>query len=33
MLGRALSETLRAKLDGDVSGRDEELRYALKVAR
>ena len=32
-LGRALSETLRAKLDGEVDGRDEELRYALRVAR
>lgn len=32
-LGRALSETLRAKLDGEVEGRDEELRYALQVAR
>jgi tRNA nucleotidyltransferase (CCA-adding enzyme) len=30
-LGRALAETLRAKLDGDVAGRDDELRYALKV--
>jgi tRNA nucleotidyltransferase (CCA-adding enzyme) len=28
-LGRALAETLRAKLDGEVSGREEELRYAL----
>ena len=32
-LGRALSETLRAKLDGEIDGRDEELRYALQVAR
>jgi tRNA nucleotidyltransferase (CCA-adding enzyme) len=32
-VGRALSETLRAKLDGEVAGRDEELRYALQVAR
>src|SRR4051794_39025339 len=32
-LGRALSETLRAKLDGEVEGRDAELRYALQVAR
>jgi tRNA nucleotidyltransferase (CCA-adding enzyme) len=32
-LGRALAETLRAKLDGEVSGRDDELRYALKVVR
>ena len=31
-LGRALAETLRAKLDGEVAGRDDELRYALKVA-
>lgn len=32
-LGRALAETLRAKLDGEVEGRDDELRYALKVVR
>ena len=32
-LGRALAETLRAKLDGQVAGRDAELRYALQVAR
>jgi tRNA nucleotidyltransferase (CCA-adding enzyme) len=32
-LGRVLAETLRAKLDGDVAGRDDELRYALRVAR
>jgi len=32
-LGRALSETLRAKLDGEIDGREEELRYALQVAR
>ena len=32
-LGRALAETLRAKLDGEVEGREEELRYALQVAR
>ena len=32
-LGRALEETLRRKLDGRVSGRDEELRAALEVAR
>ena len=32
-LGRALSETLRAKLDGEVEGREDELRYALQVAR
>ena len=28
-LGRALAETLRRKLDGEVSGRDDELRMAL----
>ena len=32
-LGRALEETLRKKLDGELEGRDEELRYALEVAR
>jgi tRNA nucleotidyltransferase (CCA-adding enzyme) len=32
-LGRALEETLRRKLDGLVSGRDEELETALLVAR
>ena len=32
-LGRALEETLRKKLDGELAGRDEELRYALEVAR
>jgi tRNA nucleotidyltransferase (CCA-adding enzyme) len=32
-LGRALEETLRLKLDGEVSGRDDELRAALQVAR
>lgn len=32
-LGRALEETLRRKLDGQLAGRDEELRYALEVAR
>ena len=32
-VGRALEETLRKKLDGEVDGRDEELRYALEVAR
>jgi tRNA nucleotidyltransferase (CCA-adding enzyme) len=32
-LGEALEETLRQKLDGHVSGRDEELRVALAVAR
>jgi tRNA nucleotidyltransferase (CCA-adding enzyme) len=33
MLGRALAETLRAKLDGQVSGREDELRYALEAVR
>jgi tRNA nucleotidyltransferase (CCA-adding enzyme) len=32
-LGRALQETLRKKLDGELDGRDEELRFALEVAR
>ena len=32
-LGRALDETLRRKLDGLVSGRDEELETALLLAR
>jgi tRNA nucleotidyltransferase (CCA-adding enzyme) len=32
-IGRALEETLRRKLDGLVSGRDEELRTALLLAR
>jgi tRNA nucleotidyltransferase (CCA-adding enzyme) len=32
-LGEALEEALRQKLDGRVSGRDEELRVALAVAR
>jgi tRNA nucleotidyltransferase (CCA-adding enzyme) len=32
-LGRALEETLRRKLDGLVSGRDEELATALQLAR
>ena len=32
-LGRALEETLKKKLDGELDGRDEELRYALEVAR
>jgi tRNA nucleotidyltransferase (CCA-adding enzyme) len=31
-LGRALAETLRRKLDGQIAGRDEELRFALAVA-
>ena len=32
LLGRALEETLTRKLDGEVHGRDEELRVALDVA-
>jgi tRNA nucleotidyltransferase (CCA-adding enzyme) len=32
-LGRALEETLRRKLDGEVSGREAELRVALALAR
>src|SRR5206468_3185399 len=32
-LGEALEETLRQKLDGRVSGPEEELRVALAVAR
>jgi tRNA nucleotidyltransferase (CCA-adding enzyme) len=32
-VGRALDEVLRRKLDGEVSGRDDELRLALEVAR
>jgi tRNA nucleotidyltransferase (CCA-adding enzyme) len=32
-VGRALSETLRRKLDGEVSGREEELKLALAIAR
>jgi tRNA nucleotidyltransferase (CCA-adding enzyme) len=32
-LGRALEETLRRKLDGLVSGREDELRTALELAR
>jgi len=32
-LGRALAETLRRKLDGEVAGHDEELRMALALAR
>jgi tRNA nucleotidyltransferase (CCA-adding enzyme) len=32
-LGRALEETLRRKLDGELAGREEELRFALEVAR
>lgn len=33
VMGRALAQTLRAKLDGEVAGRDDELRYALQAAR
>ena len=33
VVGEALEETLRRKLDGEVHGRDEELRVALAVAR
>ncbi len=32
-IGRGLAEALRAKLDGEVSGREEELRVALAAAR
>jgi tRNA nucleotidyltransferase (CCA-adding enzyme) len=32
-LGRGLDEALRRKLDGEISGRDEELRVALDAAR
>ena len=32
-IGDALAETLRRKLDGEVSGRDEELALALELAR
>lgn len=32
-LGAALEETLRRKLDGEVSGRDEELECAVALAR
>jgi tRNA nucleotidyltransferase (CCA-adding enzyme) len=32
-VGRGLHEALRAKLDGEVHGRDEELRAALAAAR
>jgi tRNA nucleotidyltransferase (CCA-adding enzyme) len=33
LLGEALAETLRRKLDGEVSGREEELAVALEIAR
>jgi tRNA nucleotidyltransferase (CCA-adding enzyme) len=32
-IGRALRETLKRKLDGEVAGRDDELAVALEVAR
>ena len=32
-VGRALQETLRRKLDGEVSGREDELAMALEIAR
>jgi tRNA nucleotidyltransferase (CCA-adding enzyme) len=32
-IGHGLTAAMRAKLDGEVSGRDEELRIALKAAR
>ena len=32
-VGRGLAEALRAKLDGEVHGREEELRAALAAAR
>lgn len=32
-IGRALAETLRRKLDGEIAGRDAELRTALELAR
>jgi tRNA nucleotidyltransferase (CCA-adding enzyme) len=32
-IGRALDETLRRKLDGEVSGREDELALALKLAQ
>ncbi len=32
-IGRALAETLRRKLDGEVSGREQELRVSLELAR
>jgi tRNA nucleotidyltransferase (CCA-adding enzyme) len=33
VVGRALAETLRRKLDGEISGRAAELRAALELAR
>lgn len=32
-IGRALESTLRRKLDGEVSGREDELRMAIELAR
>jgi tRNA nucleotidyltransferase (CCA-adding enzyme) len=32
-IGRALDEVLRRKLDGELSGRDDELAAALEIAR
>jgi hypothetical protein len=32
-IGVALDETLRRKLDGQVSGREDELAVALEIAR
>ena len=32
-LGRGLDAALRRKLDGEISGREEELRAALDAAR
>ena len=32
-VGRGLEAALRAKLDGEVAGRDDELRIALDAAR
>ncbi len=32
-IGEALAETLRRKLDGELSGREDELRAALELAR
>jgi tRNA nucleotidyltransferase (CCA-adding enzyme) len=32
-VGRGLTRALRAKLDGEVAGREEELRAAIAAAR
>jgi hypothetical protein len=32
-IGRGLAEAKRAKLDGEVSGADQELRVAVREAR